>query len=323
MALETYTYTKTPVALDSLTLEIQESNITIALDHITNTGAETDNLQIVFKDLLSAGEITLLNTVVTNHTGVSLPDNEAKLVTLSNIPPKSADGDWHVVHENFAHVTGNAGINWTLDKFIESGESYSEKLFIPNGRSVTLDQLHGGSPDGPTTITLDWYEYCTHADTYIRKNPWIRSEEIRNLQVIESYTTGATAISVSSYSSALDDLITGWYCFFDYENNNHFIKRVYSIDSENGLINVSGGSNADGIPSGISSNTFVTLIERHIGVISSQIGSQFLHWDSPPNGFNGDGLSYFMLTLKNEHDTDGCFISAALNGWHTDTITGD
>ena len=108
---------------------------------------------------------------------------------------------------------------------------------------------------------------------------------------------------------------------FDQSTNSHFVKKVYSIDTD--TISISGGSGIGGIPSGISSETFITLIDRPIGIISSQLGSQSLHWDSPPNEFIGNNLNYFMLTLKNEHLNQGSFISASVNGWHTDATSGD
>ena len=75
-----YIYTKTPVAADRLTLEIQQSTISIALDYINVSG---DQLTIYFKDELSIADKTTLDTIVSNHSGIPLPDNTSKPVTVT------------------------------------------------------------------------------------------------------------------------------------------------------------------------------------------------------------------------------------------------
>ena len=60
-------------------------------------------------------------------------------------PPRTVDGDWHIVAENFAHVTGNNAINWTVEKCLDAGTSYSEKFIVPNGRTFTLNFMEGGA----------------------------------------------------------------------------------------------------------------------------------------------------------------------------------
>jgi len=70
--MTTYSFTKTPVSIDRLTQEIQNSSITIAIDYITLFGSD---LQISFKSDLSTEEQTTLSTLVTNHSGLPLPQN--------------------------------------------------------------------------------------------------------------------------------------------------------------------------------------------------------------------------------------------------------
>lgn len=86
MADVDYNYTKTPVAVDRLEQEIQSSAIVIALRHITTLGSA---LTITMADTLSGGDETILNGIVTAHTGVllAIPD---PVVTLSG--PKDPDG---------------------------------------------------------------------------------------------------------------------------------------------------------------------------------------------------------------------------------------
>ena len=82
----TYSFVKTPIAIDRLTQEIQKSTIVTALDSMTYTGS---NLDILFKDVLISGDQTTLGTLVTNHGGTSLalpPD----VVTVLSIPAFAA-----------------------------------------------------------------------------------------------------------------------------------------------------------------------------------------------------------------------------------------
>jgi len=76
-----YTYTKTPADAGSLTEEIQESAITIALDYITLLG---DQVSIFFKADLSSAEEEVLDDVILSHTGDPLPQNECHEVSVTN-----------------------------------------------------------------------------------------------------------------------------------------------------------------------------------------------------------------------------------------------
>ena len=84
-----YQYTKTPVACDRLTLEIQSNaSITKALDYITFLS--TNQLNIYFKETLPEEQITALTTLVTNHTGEPLPENIVSNVTLYSVDKTSS-----------------------------------------------------------------------------------------------------------------------------------------------------------------------------------------------------------------------------------------
>jgi hypothetical protein len=61
-----FTYTKYPVSIDILSLEIRNSAIVTALDNINLFG---NNLDIFFKSDLSEGDKVILDSVVANHTG--------------------------------------------------------------------------------------------------------------------------------------------------------------------------------------------------------------------------------------------------------------
>lgn len=68
----TYTYSiqndfpNQAISSDRLVIEIQQSAITIALGGVTTIG---DVVQVTFKSSLSAGEITILNGIITVHSG--------------------------------------------------------------------------------------------------------------------------------------------------------------------------------------------------------------------------------------------------------------
>jgi hypothetical protein len=75
-----FNYTKSPVSVDRLAVEVRQSTISVALDYISLLGAE---VAIFFKSDLSESEITTLGTIVTAHTGESLPEN--LITTISGI----------------------------------------------------------------------------------------------------------------------------------------------------------------------------------------------------------------------------------------------
>ena len=79
------------VAPDRLTLEIQQSVIVTALDHIDTIG---DVCEIWFKDVLSAGDKIILDGVFATHSGDPLPQNVASPVQLySNGSPVPINND--------------------------------------------------------------------------------------------------------------------------------------------------------------------------------------------------------------------------------------
>ena len=116
MAMTEYDYTKSPCAVDRLTQEIQTSSIITALDHINLLGSA---LSIFFKDALSEGDVTTLDTLVTNHGGQPLPQNTPTLVQTT--APKDSDGSdlsrtklapagWTFQDHSFSFTTGTLGV---------------------------------------------------------------------------------------------------------------------------------------------------------------------------------------------------------------------
>ena len=77
-----HTYQKI-VSSDRLAYEIKLSSITAALDYIT-TGPSS--VTIYFKAELSAQEIEVLESIITNHAPIPLPENKVQEVVVKQLP---------------------------------------------------------------------------------------------------------------------------------------------------------------------------------------------------------------------------------------------
>jgi len=121
-----FTYTKTPVAADALTQEIQQSSITKALDHVSTLG---DQLTILFKADLSEAEEATLGTLVNNHTGIPLTYDPQ---TIALDAPK--DSDSALIFRPKAAKTG-----WTYH------------LTAADFKTSTIDSIYHKDVDGNDT----------------------------------------------------------------------------------------------------------------------------------------------------------------------------
>lgn len=239
-----------------------------------------------------------------------------KWLTSDTTPQQTSDGDWHFVNENFAHVSGNHGINWTVECELENDESYQEKFVLPAGRHATLNILRGGSDKVPSSILLEWYEELT-VDEYMRVNPWVRADEQISGVINGAHTTGDTVITIYNTNNEIDWIMADhYYCFA--HGSGGFHAKVLSVDIPNAQFTL-----AAGIPEDLANGDKIALTDRPIGRIGNQIAADSLAWASPPNGFIGNDKNYFLLTIKNEDDEDVGLVSATLNGWHTSNTGGD
>lgn len=134
------------VSSDRLTREIQDSDITVALDGITTAG---DACAIIFKAALSGGEETTLNGLVAAHSGEPLPDNtllKVKEYTSEGVPaPVAADGKPFVLPNSFP---GEVLVNFT---------GTSDQLSPPKrfaGGLFSLQQVGVGE----TSLELDFLD---------------------------------------------------------------------------------------------------------------------------------------------------------------------
>lgn len=232
-------------------------------------------------------------------------------------PQRTKDGDWHFVNENFAHVTGNSGINWIIEKELEDEESYFEMFVLPAGRHATINMLKGGSDQVPSSITLEWFEETT-VDEYMRINPWIRANEIIAAKLSGAHTTGDTVITVGNTNDEVESIRQGHYYCFHTGTETSFYAKIIAKDTVAGTVTLSAG-----IPVDLASGTPLGLTDRVIGRVGNQIATDALVWISPPNGFLGNGKNYFKLTVTNEDKMKVGAVTAVVNGWHTPTSGGD
>ena len=74
-----YSFNKALVSIDRLTLEIQQSSIVTAVDHMDFT---SPNLDVYFRATLSSPDETTLNSLVAAHSGLPLPQNVVQSVSV-------------------------------------------------------------------------------------------------------------------------------------------------------------------------------------------------------------------------------------------------
>jgi len=134
--MTTYTYTKSPVSLDRLTLEVRASAITVALDHLQLDG--TDQLSLVFKAELPTADKDVLDALVAAHTGEPLPPEHA---SVGLEVPKNAEGkpifvrsmtetNWHYSPHALDFYTSTFGSLFNRD---ESGGTIADSVDAGDG----------------------------------------------------------------------------------------------------------------------------------------------------------------------------------------------
>jgi hypothetical protein len=118
-----YVYTKTPVSVDRLTQEIQQSEINVALDVITVFGTE---VTITFKAALSEVNEDTLDSIVNAHTGEPLPST-CPQVEVTSLPEP----------QPFAVPTYRTKRNCTEIVTIAAGEAENIEHLLIEERYVT------------------------------------------------------------------------------------------------------------------------------------------------------------------------------------------
>lgn len=228
----------------------------------------------------------------------------------------TADGDWHVVNENFGHVTGNNIVNWTFEKFLDASISYSEKYLIPNNKTLTLNFIEAGSSSVSTNVTLEYYDMIN--GTLCRINPEVRVEETYLITVDGAHSSGATTIAVSDTdTNTLQQVETGLCYGFKDGSNDTFYDIVTDISTGNSTITLQNG-----LPNDIADGTLVGLVDRVVGQKGNKSSFGIINWVTPPRFF-GDGDRYLKITIENNDPTNGGLVTGTFNGWLTPTDDGD
>lgn len=144
MAQTTYNYTKSPVAADRLTKEIEDSTIVTVLDAIT---VSDTNLDITFRDALSGADETTLDTIVANHDGTHLPP-EANPVRLTE--PAETKAQCEVESDfrpnssrNITQSVANLKLDSDWNLITRSAVFCDEGSFRTDFNSVILENLTG------------------------------------------------------------------------------------------------------------------------------------------------------------------------------------
>lgn len=178
-----YVYTKTPVSLERLIQEIEQSSITVALD-IPGTSAFGDQLTVAFKAELSQSEEETLDDLVANHTGESL-DPIPSVVNIENtvaVIPSNTYG----MQLNSVSGECSAGSSVSIDFKLEN---YTDYPNAGQSESYTYKYLWGGWSKVANSEYGDYASFCiidkdnilgygeNFVVKYYIKKAWILPEE--------------------------------------------------------------------------------------------------------------------------------------------------
>jgi hypothetical protein len=156
--MTTYSYTKTPVAVDRLTQEIQQSSIVTALDHINLFGVALD---INFRADLSDTDKTTLDDLVSAHAGAPLVQNVVQPVYLQDgsgntinqidtdnaqiVRIKAAKKGWTYTATAFEFITAQIGSMIALNVDASSKSWVTLKIYDAAGVEITDPALQSNA----------------------------------------------------------------------------------------------------------------------------------------------------------------------------------
>lgn len=217
MADTTYNYSISSDTLnglvtnDHLEQEIINSAIVIALKEVDTLG---DNLDIVFKSALTAGDKTVLDAIVANHDGSFLPDNEASIVKIleeDSDPNKRTGGHYQAVGLRIS-VPASTGI-------------HTKDFTFPHPISLmSMEYVPKSSMDG------DKFDILVAPETTIGS-------------ITADVTASDTIINVDA--TVLASTFVGAVIHIDDGTNKDLLGKVLSVDKAGGTITVeSGATNA-------------------------------------------------------------------------------
>jgi len=159
--MSSYTYTKSPVFIDTLMLEINNSDISSAIFQYANFN-KPDNLVLVFDVDLSPSDKEILDDVVIDHTGIPVYVNQGCIAV--------SDGEGSiefisVVNENTVTVSG---IPHTFLELNDTPSNYDDGKYLKstisgavwdNPIGVFGNNYHGNfDEDLSSTTSTDWQQ---------------------------------------------------------------------------------------------------------------------------------------------------------------------
>jgi hypothetical protein len=313
-----YTYVKSNVLVGQLVDEINDSSITIALDHI-NT--KDDALSIFFKVAISAGEETTLDALVAAHVRdpnaeppvfvtATLDANEN--IVANKTSPVTSDGEMHTIQSNMANVTGNKLVNWSMHYTLGADTSIEERFVVPSGQTASIEFVQGYSSAVPFSVELNWYK-----DAGKRTNPAINPVDYAIQEVNGFHAAGSTVITLKGggHGFAFNALeVNKRYAFGSASGT--FVRKVTSKSGPSKTVTLTVGTPydlADGDP--------FALIDRPIARLGGDAANALMDFEVAPS-FRGNDTRYLELVIKNESLTDSGDVFALVNGWTTATNGG-
>lgn len=260
MAETTYTYSiagdtlNGAVALVKLQKEIKNSAIVIALKEINSGG---DDLDVVFKDALSAGDETILDGIITAHDGIEETIREEKVRVME----ESADP---------AKRTGGAYMGKGLEHIVPAVVGTSETIYtMPFPVAMMAFEY------SPTSDMIgDYFTVCIAPRTTVGA-------------ITATVNTGDTVLNVSP--TVVENVKLGYKIMLDDGGVQENVGYVSAIDTVNNTITVSDAVTNTFL---VSSPTYVKIticmVDRvrigGLGVFelgASKIGGSYLPAGTP------------------------------------------
>jgi len=197
------------------------------------------------------------------------------------------------------------------EKFNSPG-SRCHLFFFYNSRPVFLGSISGEE------IDTSYYGYIEKKVGEYIFIPEIRVDEINRTTVNGIHAVDSTIITMNNANNELDHVEPNLYYGFKDGAAAAFYRKVTAVDTGANTVTLDSGLPTGGVADGTSFG----LTDRVIGQKANQIASSIINWTSPPQFF-GDGINYLKLTISNEDTVDAGLVTAMINGWHTDSTTGD
>lgn len=217
----------------------------------------------------------------------------------------SISGENITLKNEYGHLQGNNIINWMFNKYLDNDESFSEKMYIPIESTITLNSFSIGSFNVSTSGKLEYFEWNTDFNEFIRLN--------RDIRIDEYYISNMTSISDSSnfIVSNINSFEAGLVYQIETVDNSELYRRVISVDTSTSTISFN-------VPvpevSNISIDAKISLVDRPLAENNSQLSNNNITWISPLR-ISGHRNGYIEITITNEDDSEPGQINSAINGW--------